>query len=180
MEMIRSIWQFDISFYWRFGMSVFKELSARRGEYQAARIAQLDRLSAQALRFVRALERYLGMPSPHWVNPTDGVASRYVRLGQGSPERFKEVGRHELSSLDGTVDFSVAVTVESGPDNYPKTHHVFQLEVAALEGGYKFSSRDFDGVFLVSAAEDADHVYEGICTAVVNELKKAYDVSRVL
>ncbi|WP_038609009.1 hypothetical protein [Pseudomonas alkylphenolica] len=160
-------------------MSVFKELSHRRAEYNAARMEQLDRLSAQAQRFVGALQRYLGLDSPHWVNPKDGVVMKYVRMGSGSPQNFEEKGRHEFSSVDGVLDFSVAITLENAPDQFPKTHHVFQLEVTAKQGGYEFYSRDFDGSFLVGAAEEADHAYEGVCTAIVNQLKNSYDVGRV-
>ncbi|MDN7144141.1 hypothetical protein KC131_26190 [Pseudomonas sp. JQ170] len=160
-------------------MSVFKELSHWRAEYNAARMEQLNRLSDRAQRLVGALQNYLGLDSPHWVNPKDGVVMNYVRMGSGSPQHFEEKGRHELSSIDGVMAFSVAITLENAPDQYPKTHHVFQLEVIARQGGYEFSSRDFDGSFLVGATEEADHAYEGVCTAIVNELKKSYDVGRV-
>ena len=161
-------------------MSQFNELSLRFAEYRTARLDQLRRLTTQAQHFKLALEDYLDLPAETWINSTDGIEMAYVRLGKGQPQNFEEKGTHEFSSLDGRVDFSVSVTLERGPGLFPKTHHVFQLTVAALKGGYEFTSKDFDGSFRVATGEESFHAYEQLCAALVNKLKDGYDVNQVL
>lgn len=161
-------------------MSQFKELSMRFAEFRAARLDQLRRLTTQAQNFTLALQDFLELPAETWINHKDGVETAYVRLGSGTPQSFEEKGPHEFSSLNGVVEFSVSVTLETGPGLFPKTHHIFQLSVAALNGGYEFSSKDFDGSFKVAAADDSFHSYEQLCAALVNTLKDSYDVKHVL
>ncbi|WP_415760308.1 hypothetical protein [Pseudomonas sp. LT1P18] len=160
-------------------MSEFKELSQRYAECRAANSDQLRRLVGQARQFALALEDYLGLPAKTWTNNQEGNEMAYVRVGQGQSQNFEEKYPHEFSSLNGVVDFSVSVTLESAPSQYPKTHHIFQFAVAAIEGGYEFTSKDFGGSFKVGAAEDAFHAYEQLCAAVVNTLKNSYDVSKI-
>lgn len=180
VESARLLWQFSTSLIWRLEMSVYKELSIRFQEHRAARHDQRRRLAEQALRLVRALEHYLELPAKVWANPKNGQELSYVRLGTGDQYSFVETSPHELSSLDGVMEFSVSVTLESAPHEFPKVHHIIRLAVGAKAGGYEFVSEDFEGTFLVPSGDDADHIYEGVCTAIVNVLKNGYDVSTVL
>lgn len=160
-------------------MSVFKELSFQYKQHRLARLDQLARLADQCQRLGKALENYLQLPSKTWVDPQTGSEMSYVRIGKGDAHKFEEVNPYELSSLNGKLEFAISVTLESAPGEFPKIHSIFRLAVEAKLGGYEFTSKDFSGNFRVPKGDDAEHVYEGICTALVGQLKAACDTDRI-
>ncbi|AXO88429.1 hypothetical protein DZC75_10630 [Pseudomonas parafulva] len=77
------------------------------------------------------------------------------------------------------MQFSVSVTVESAPNEYPKIHHVFTMAVGAAPEGFVFAIDDIEGEFNIPAGDDADHVYEGACSAIVERLMALYDTALI-
>lgn len=160
-------------------MSEFKELSLLFSEFRNARSDQHRRLALHVHRFTLALEDYLALPSKFWTDPSTGLNMQYVRLGVGGVNDFEEKAYFTLGGGNGAIDFSMAVTLESAPEAFPKVHHIFQFKVEALAGGVEFTCSDFEGAFGVGDGEDALHLYESLCGAVVSSLRNVYDVSRV-
>lgn len=160
-------------------MSVFKELSIRFQEHKKALHEQRGRLAVQAQRFQSALENYLQLQSKTWINPKTGIEQSYVRLGKGDKDLFETCSPMELGTRDGVMQFSVSVTVETAPNEYPKRNHVFTMAVGAAPDGFIFAIDDTEGEFNVPAGDDADHVYERVCGSIVGRLLDIYDVRRI-
>lgn len=161
-------------------MSAYSELTQRFSEYRKAQIEQLHRLCTQACNFTTALEKFLELPELTWVDPKSGAEMSYVRLGTGSAQNFDEKDSHELASNNGAVEFSVSVTLEGGPNQFPKRHHIFQLKVTATADGYLFSTDDFEGSLVVGSGVQPADVYDPLCSSLVQTLINGYDVSRIL
>lgn len=161
-------------------MSAYAELSQRFADYHRAQMEQLHRLASQARNFTTALEVFLELPRAVWSDPKTGAEMSYIRLGKGDAQKFEEMHFHQLSSINGVMDFAVSVTLERAPDSYPKRHHIFQVKVAATRDGYLFTSADFEGSLLVRDGVSRNEDYNPLCATLLQVLLDGYDVSRIV
>ncbi|MFJ2982241.1 MULTISPECIES: hypothetical protein [unclassified Pseudomonas] len=144
-------------------MSIYSDLQRRYVSRETAIQAQLHLLSKSAGDIASGFGKYLGLPGDRWHHLDGKAGERYVRLGQGSASAFQEKRWIELSSLNGKVDFSIALTLVS-EDRESRACYVFDMSVRFCDAGYLF---EINGQSVVLSVED---VKAGSFEPVYNQL----------
>lgn len=163
-------------------MSIFDELNEQYGRFEAALNAQHQILVKILGDFTSGYEKYLGLTSRHWHHDDGKMGDRYVRLGTGSPDNFKELPWFQFGSSAGTVAFSFAVTLETreGKISTARCTYVFEGKLTSDSDKCSF---DFDGLpapFVLSDDEAKRGEFEAIYAALTNVLRQKFDPSSIL
>lgn len=155
-------------------MSIFDELNEQYAQFDAALTLQHQLLTKSVGDLAVGYEKYLGITVKNWFNADGTIGGRYIRLGTGSPERFEEKSWFQLTSSDGVVDFSIAITLESEDSAYPRFVFVFEGQAKFVNEGYEFSFKGIPYTILVGAAEvksqDLSPVYDALTMALRSKL----------
>lgn len=157
-------------------MAIIDDLNSKYAAYRNAQIAQLNTLCSAAGKMVYGFGEYLGLANMSWTNPSSGQVLDYVRLGKGDENTFEEMDRYKLSSLNGVVSFSISITLEIGPNNYPKTHIIFPLSIREIESGFEFSGKDFPNSMLVEK-DPGNGQFDPVYSAIVANISRIYDIN---
>lgn len=158
-------------------MSLYSELQKQYESRETAMQAQLHLLSKSAGDLAAGFGKYLGLPSERWNHADGKVGERYVMLGEGSAGSFKEKRWIELSSLNGKVDFSLALTIVS-EDRESRATYVFDLTVSFTEDGYLFAVNNRGATISVDAVKAGS--FEPVYSLIVEMLKARLDKSQIL
>ncbi|QRK85088.1 hypothetical protein JN757_04730 [Pseudomonas granadensis] len=158
-------------------MSLYVDLQKRYETRETAIQAQLHLLSKAAGDLASGFGKYLGLPGDRWNHPDGKAGDRYVRLGEGAANAFKEKRWHELSSLNGKVEFSLALTIVS-EDRDNRTSYVFDLSVQFCDEGYLFDINGKGVTLEVDAVKSAS--FEPVYNQIVETLIARLDHSKIL
>ena len=158
-------------------MSIYSDLQKRYESREVAIQAQLHLLSKSAGDLAAGFGSYLGLTSERWNHPGGKAGNRYVMLGEGSAASFKEKPWIALSSVNGKVDFSLALTLVS-EDRESRTTYVFDLGVQFTDDGYLFEVNG-QGV-TISVDEVKAGNFESVYNLIVEKLMTQLDKSQIL
>lgn len=158
-------------------MSLYSDLQKRYETRETAIQTQLHLLSKSAGDLASGFGKYLGLPADRWNHPDGKVGDRYVRLGEGSAAAFKDKHWPELSSLNGKVDFSIALTLVS-EDRNNRTTYVFDMSVQFCDGGYQFDVNGKGVTLSVDAVKSGS--FEPVYNQIVEMLIARLDQSKIL
>lgn len=158
-------------------MSLYSDLQKRYETRETAVQTQLHLLSKSAGDLASGFGKYLELPGDRWNHPDGKAGDRYVRLGEGSASAFKEKRWMELSSLNGTVNFSLALTVVS-EDRESRTIYVFDMSVQFCDDGYLF---EVNGKGVTLGVDDVKAgSFEPVYNLIVEKLITLLDQSQIL
>jgi hypothetical protein len=158
-------------------MSLYADLQKRYETREAAIQAQLHLLSKAAADLASGFGKYLGLPGDRWNHPDGKIGDRYVTLGEGAGHAFKEKRWNELSSLNGKVDFSLALTIVS-EDRDSRTIYVFDMSVQFCDEGYLFDVNGKGVILEVESVKSGS--FEPVYNQIVEILIARLDQSKIL
>lgn len=160
-------------------MSIFDDLNEQYVQYDAALTLQHQQLVRAVGDMAVGYERFLGITKTHWFNDDGTKGERYVRLGVGDPDRFQEKGWFQLSSVGGSVDFSIAITLESPESVYPRFTFVFEGNACFVDEGYEFTFEGIPYPIVVSPLKVKNLDFNSVHDALTLALKSEIDPSKV-
>ncbi|UVK81431.1 hypothetical protein LOY46_17890 [Pseudomonas sichuanensis] len=159
-------------------MTIYTELQNRFEAREAALAKQVYLLSKAAAGLSDNFGKYLGLPSPRWNYPDGKAGDYYVRFGVGERSSFEEKPWTQMSSLDGVVSFSMALTLIS-EDRFARTIFVFPMSVEFFDTGYLFKLNEGEQV-LISVADVQSGAFDEVYSKMVARLGRILDPSQVL
>lgn len=160
-------------------MTLFEQLRERYTDYDAALTEQITLLTRAAGNLTAGLGGYLGLPTPRWHNEDGKPGDKYVRLGTGSVDDFKETQWQMLSGLNGVVSFLVALTVDSPAAYRERFTFVFEFDLKFCEDGYLFQIKHVGDV-VVGASDVAGGRFEPVYNVMLEKLHDSLDPSKIL
>ena len=156
-------------------MSLYEAMQSSYEEREARMALQLNLLAKAAGSMASHFRHYLGLQTARWHHPDGKAGDDYIRLGTGSAKSFEEKPWMMLSSRNGVVPLSLAVTIVS-EDRMFRATYVFEMTVQFIIDGYLFTL-DTGGEELVSVdyvkAENFDPIHKMISAQLINLLDPA-------
>ena len=156
-------------------MSLYEAIQTSYEEREARMALQLNLLAKAAGNMASHFRHYLGLQTARWHHPDGKAGDDYIRLGTGSPNSFEEKPWMTLSSRNGVVPFSLAVTIVS-EDRMFRATYVFEMTVHFILDGYLFTLGENDEE-LVSVdyvkADNFDPVHKMISARLMSLLDPA-------
>lgn len=160
-------------------MSIFEELRQRVVQHDSVLKIQLRLLAKAADEMVAGFGGYLGLPAQTWTHPDGTVGHRYVRLGVGDPNNFVEKSWLELSSYDGRVDFSLALTIDPQEVMIGRKTIVFEFSVRFVQEGYEFKFNGPDTPVILSAEDVKMQSFEKVYQVLVSRVEALFDSTKI-
>lgn len=153
-------------------MSLYEAIQTSYEEREARMALQLSLLAQAAGNMASHFRHYLGLQTARWHHPDGKAGDDYIRLGTGSAKSFEEKSWMTLSSRNGVVPFSLAVTIVS-EDRMFRTNYVFEMTVSFIIDGYLFTLEEGEEE-LVSVeyvkANNFDPVHKMLSARLMNVL----------
>ncbi|MBT9268077.1 hypothetical protein KKQ10_24685 [Pseudomonas sp. MG-9] len=159
-------------------MSIYSEISQQYKKLFERQQARLFMMSSAASAFAAGFERYLSIPDITWTD-SKGDQQRYVRLGTGDEHNFNEVGFLKLSSLNGVVHFSVALTVEQDAHSGYRQVVVFQFTVSISGDNFEITAKDLPLTLSVNIDDKDKQRFDPIYAALVERLMNMFDPEKI-
>lgn len=158
-------------------MSLYSDLQKRYEARETAVQTQLHLLSKSVGDLASGFGKYLGLPGERWNHPDGKAGDRHIRLGEGSAAEFKEKHWSGLSSLNGKVEFSIALTLVA-EDRDSRTTYVFDMSVQFCDDGYLFDVNGKGVILGVDAVKAGS--FEPVYSQIVEILIARLDQSEIL
>lgn len=159
-------------------MSIYNELSQQYKRLFEKQQARLHLMSSAANALAVGFERYLSIPDVTWTD-SQGKQQRYVRLGTGDEHSFQEIDYLRLSSIDGVVDFSIALTVEQDAHFGLRQVVIFEFSVSLNSESFDFSVKKLPINLSVGIDDKDKQRFDPIYAALVERLMYIFDPDRV-
>lgn len=161
-------------------MSIIDELNEQYEIYDAALTLQHNLLIKSLGALSGGFASYLGLLKAHWHHADGKRGDRYVRLGTGAPKSFEEKVWPQLTSVDGIVEFSLAVTLESENATFKRYTFVFEGEAKFVAEGYEYRFKGIDYPVILSAEEVESEDFRELYKVLIDQLKSNFDPDSVL
>lgn len=160
-------------------MSIFDDLNERYARFEAAQTLQHNLLIKAVGALPGGFGKHIGLTVLHWHDEDGKAGARYIRLGVGAPESFEEKPWVSLTSMNGVVSFSLAVTVDSNLPLRPRMTYVFEGTVRFCPDGYDFAFKGLPSPIIVSPEKVIAGELSAVYDALVESLYKSFDPSLI-
>jgi hypothetical protein len=160
-------------------MTRYEQLQKRFLDQDAAQTAQLNLLAKSAQAIVSGFGKFLDIPSEIWFKPDGKAGDRYIMLGTGNGESFKEQRWTSLSSKAGVVEFTIAITVR-GEEEIPRCTVTYPMTAKFCEAGYEFTVQSASSPIVVDAQHVKDGKLEAVYEVLLERLNDFFDPGKVL